>query len=239
MTEPVRLARRVAQQMGCSRREAELYIEGAWVRVDGRLVEEPQFRVTDDQAVMIDPDARPLPIAPATFLLHKPAGHARPEDLLTAQARAADAAPAQRLVARHRLHQQVMLPLPALASGLAIWSQDPHVIRRLEEDAETLEQELMVGVEGAVSPEQLRRLCHGLSFNGRPLPPIKVSVGSSSETSTRLRFALKGIRPGQVPSMCTDVGLRITSMLRQRIGRVGLGGLAPGQWRFLQPGERF
>jgi 23S rRNA pseudouridine2604 synthase len=239
VTEPIRLARRVALQTGCSRREAELLIEGAWVRVDGQLVEEPQARVADTQAVTLDPGARPLPIPAATFLLSQPADTSQPQALLTPERRAPDDGSGIRLVARHRAHQIPLLPLPALGAGLAVWSQDPAVQRRLQEDADTLEQEVMVSVDGAVTPEQLARLCHGLSFNGRPLPPIKVSVGSSSAQATRLRFALKGIRPGQVPSMCADVGLHMTGLLRQRIGRIGLGGLAPGQWRLLRPGERF
>ena len=47
MTEPVRLAKRVAALAQCSRREAEMYIEGGWVRVDGVTVEEPQFKVLE------------------------------------------------------------------------------------------------------------------------------------------------------------------------------------------------
>ncbi len=41
MNEPVRLAKRVAALVPCSRSEAEQYIEGGWVRVDGQVVEEP------------------------------------------------------------------------------------------------------------------------------------------------------------------------------------------------------
>ena len=35
MSEPVRLAKRVVALTRCSRREAEQYIEGGWVTVDG------------------------------------------------------------------------------------------------------------------------------------------------------------------------------------------------------------
>ena len=56
MSEPIRLAKHLAQMLGCSRREAELYIEGGWVSVDGQVVEEPQFRVAD-QSVLLHPDA--------------------------------------------------------------------------------------------------------------------------------------------------------------------------------------
>ena len=73
MTEPVRLSKRVADMVPCSRREAEQYIEGGWVRVDGQVVETPQFRV-GTQTVVIDPKASLAPLLPVTLLLHKPAG---------------------------------------------------------------------------------------------------------------------------------------------------------------------
>ena len=44
-----RLSKRLARELPCSRREAELYIAGGWVRVDGRIVEEPQFKVVDER----------------------------------------------------------------------------------------------------------------------------------------------------------------------------------------------
>jgi len=73
MTEPVRLSKRVAELAGCSRSEAEQYVQGGWVRVDGIVVEEPQFKVTDQQ-VALDPEARLEAAEPATFILHKPSG---------------------------------------------------------------------------------------------------------------------------------------------------------------------
>ena len=76
---------------------------------------------------------------------------------------------------------------------------------------------------------------HGLSFNGRPLQPIKVSW----QNENRLRFALKGIRPGQITSMCEAVGLRVEAIKRIRIGRVPLAKVPEGAWRFLQGWERF
>ena len=38
MTEPLRLAKRVAELLACSRSEAEQYIAGGWVSVDGVVV---------------------------------------------------------------------------------------------------------------------------------------------------------------------------------------------------------
>ncbi len=59
----------------CSRREAEQYIEGGWVRVNGLVVETPQFKV-QDQRVELDPKATLDPVSPVSLLLHKPPGYA-------------------------------------------------------------------------------------------------------------------------------------------------------------------
>src|SRR5450830_284825 len=71
--EGERLAKRVAEMVPCSRREAEQYIEGGWVSVNGQVVEEPMFRVSDHR-VEIDPDASLLELCAVTLLLHKPPG---------------------------------------------------------------------------------------------------------------------------------------------------------------------
>ena len=76
--EPLRLSKRVAAQLGCSRSDAELTIVGGWVRVDGSVVEQPQARVRPEQRVDIDPAARLVPLEPATLVWHKPAGVALP-----------------------------------------------------------------------------------------------------------------------------------------------------------------
>jgi 23S rRNA pseudouridine2604 synthase len=235
VTEPVRLAKRVAELKGCSRREAEQYIEGGWVTVDGQVVEEPQFRV-QHQAIAIDGGASLLALAPVTLLLHKAAGGA-PE--ATPNRRAKDDPSGIRMLKRHFSHLVLPAPLPREASGLVVLSQDGRILRKLTEDAATLEQELIAHVAGEVSPEQLRRLCHGLTFEGQPLPPVKVSVNSASEGETRLRFALKGVSPEHVPGMCGAVGLKLLALKRIRIGRVPLGQLPVGEWRYLMGHERF
>ena len=235
MNEPVRLAKRVAELKGCSRREAEQYIEGGWVTVDGVVIEEPQARV-QDQRVEIDPGASLLALLPITILLNKPSD-AAPE--VHPNLRASDDASAVRAIKRHLAHLVIPSVLPHEASGLVVLSQDGRILRKLTEDAAIIEQELIAQVAGEVTPQQVKRLCHGLSFRGQPLPPVKVSVNSASAGETRLRFALKGVLPEHVPGMCGEVGLRLLALKRMRLGRVSLGPLPVGQWRYLMPHERF
>jgi 23S rRNA pseudouridine2604 synthase len=249
MTEPVRLAKRIAELKRCSRREAEQYIQGGWVTVDGVVVEEPQFRVTD-QLVELSADASLLSPGEVTILLHKPTGF----EAWAAQQTATPMPPAASLLTPARLYAgdgsgirplkkhfssaELVTPLATPASGLVVFTGDWRVARKLREDARVMEHEVIVEVSGELKPgglERLNRVDHGFTFNGALLPPARVSWQSEA----RLRFALKGEHPGQIAYFCESVGLTVTAMKRLRIGRVPLSDLPAGQWRYLLAHERF
>ncbi|RYY84293.1 MAG: RNA-binding protein, partial [Comamonadaceae bacterium] len=59
------LSKVVAALVPCSRSKAEQYIAEGWVRVDGRVVEEPQRRIAATQRVELDTQARLQPVLPA------------------------------------------------------------------------------------------------------------------------------------------------------------------------------
>lgn len=244
MTNPsIRLAKAVVALTGCSRREAELYIEGGWVTVDGRIVEEPQFMVEPDaMTVALLPDAAPAPIEPVTIVMHKPPGIAADGGeqpawrRLSADTRVTEHTdPPMRVLRRHFVRLDVPMPLAVHASGLLVLTQDYGVRRRLTEDAKLIEQEYVVDVSGTIAEGGLDRLNLGITANGWKLPGCKVSWQSEQ----RLRFAAKDIRAAQIESMCQSVGLTATTIRRLRIGQVAMGKLQPGQWRYLPGFKRF
>ena len=251
MTEPVRLAKRLAEMLACSRREAEQYIEGGFVTVNGVVVEEPQARV-QNQAIALLPGASLLALTPVTLLLHKPAGYESRDaanasgdagiqtaaQLLTAANHSPDDRSGIRPLKKHFSSAELLTPLATAASGLVVFSGDWRVVRKLREDARLLEHEVVVEVSGEIRPgglERLNRIDHGFTYRGALLPPAKVSWQSEK----RLRFALKGEIPGQIAYLCESVGLTIEAMKRLRVGRMPLSQLQPGQWRYLMPYERF
>jgi 23S rRNA pseudouridine2604 synthase len=233
MTEPVRLAKNLAEMLSCSRREAELYIEGGWVTVDGQVVQEPQFRVAQ-QMIVLHPDATLAPVELVTILYHQAAGADAPPTF-NVDTRASDDASGIRPLKRHFSRLSATQPLEPNATGLVVYTQDWRVVRKLVDDAATIEQEYIVEVSGELGPHGLKQLNHGLSFNARVLPPAKVSW----QNETHLRFAIKGARLGQIAHVCQCVGLQIKSMKRIRIGKISMAKLPVGQWRYLPPDGRF
>ncbi len=240
MPDHVRLAKRVADLARCSRVEAEQYIKGGWVSVDGRVVEDPAHPVSGE-VVALDPAAQLDTVEPATVLLHKPVGY----DTISGQRAAAglvqpesrwpDDPSGVHLLERHFHRLTPLVPLDAEASGLMVLTQDGRIWRRLTEDGDEIEQEFIVEVSGDIAPYGLRRLNHGLHYNGRPLRPCKASW----QNEVRLRFALKGVQGGQLRDMCAQVGLDVVAIRRIRIGKVPLAKMPAGMWRYLPVGERF
>jgi 23S rRNA pseudouridine2604 synthase len=238
MTESVRLAKRVAELAQCSRSEAVQYIEGGWVTVDGEVVEEPGFRV-QQQKVELLPEASLAEVEPVTILLHKPAGYdaaaTPPVQLVTPDNHASDDRAGLRFLRRHLSALTLTDRLEASASGLLVLTQDWRVARKLIDDAAKIEHEYIVEVAGERIPDGLALQTQGLTWNGKPLPPLKVSW----QNETRLRFALKSPPRGLIAHVCEKLGLKVLTMKRIRIGRVSMAGLQSGQWRYLHAFERF
>ena len=240
--EAIRLAKRVAAQLGCSRAQAERYIASGGISVDGKVVEDPASRVLPSQDVRVLRGASAEEAPPVTILLHKPAGFnsgvgARGEPALDCLApeSLAQGHGQPRFLKRHLAKLTLTNPLETDASGLVVFTQDFRVARKLLEEGDRVEQEFIVDVTGAIKEGGLALLNHGLNFNGKPIAPMKVSWQSEH----RLRFALKGVKPGLIDHMCGQVGLEIVDMRRIRIGRVPMAGLQAGQWRYLLDYERF
>ncbi|MGM3388647.1 RNA-binding protein [Stutzerimonas stutzeri] len=239
MADPIRLSKRLADQLGCSRREAELYIEGGWVRVDGEIVEAPYFKVLD-QRIELLPGASPVEVLPVTLLWHKPAGVPCPTepvpgyDLLAKAPRwdADDARQTPR--GRHFARQQLLLPLATEASGLLVFSQQREVIRALTQTRTPHEQEYVIEVRGEPKAGGLDRLAKGLAHRGREL-----KAKASWQSENRLRVVAKAPRADDLRLICEAVGLEMLACKRIRIGRLSMAKLPVGEWRYLGDHERF
>ncbi|OIN94104.1 MAG: RNA-binding protein [Comamonadaceae bacterium CG1_02_60_18] len=90
-------------------------------------------------------------------------------------------------------------------------------------------------VQSVFPADKLALLRHGLKLDGQALQPAQVEW----QNPEQLRFVLTEGKKRQIRRMCEQVGLKVVGLKRVRVGRVMLGNLPLGQWRYLQPHERF
>jgi 23S rRNA pseudouridine2604 synthase len=121
------------------------------------------------------------------------------------------------------------------SSGLLVLTQDGQVARQLISPNSVIEKEYVVRLTERVPTAALVRMRGELTLDGRLLKPALIT-----QTDDRtLHLVLQEGRKRQIRRMCDLVGLRVHSLVRVRIGRVGLGDLSRGRWRYLDSGEVF
>lgn len=228
----------------CSRREADRYIERGLVIVDGEVVSQLGTRVSPDALIELAEAGRKRRDAQATFLMNKPIGyvsaqaedgHRPASDLLSKESRWKDDRTPRRF---HPAQLRGLAPAGRLdidSTGLLVLTQDGRVPRRIIGENSDVDKEYLVRVEGHLSAEGLNLLNHGLSLDDKPLKPAKVSW----QNEDQLRFILREGKKRQIRRMCELVGLKVVGLKRIRIGKVMLGNLPTGQWRYLRDGEQF
>jgi len=260
----VRLNKRMADLGLCSRREADEWIARGWVLVNGEpaVMGQP---VAPDAKVEVLPQARHQKAGQVTILLHKPMGYVsgQPEDGHEAAATLIGAPSQWRGDARtpgdrRRFapeHTRGLAPCGRLdidSVGLLVLTQDGRIARQLIGESSGIEKEYLVRVHyapngpqgaGVVSqnvqavfpPEKLALLRHGLSLDEQALKPAQVDWMNPEQ----LRFVLNEGKKRQIRRMCEQVGLHVVGLKRIRIGKVVLGNLPVGQWRYLGVDEEF
>ncbi len=242
--EKIRISKLMAERGLCSRREADAYIERGWVRVDGMVVSELGSKAFPDQEITLERQAQRRQTSRITILLNKPVGY------VSGQAESGYRPAVSLIDARSRYrvdksplrfepsHLRGLAPAGRLdidSQGLLVLTQDGRIARQLISDDSDIDKEYLVRVQGRIAGNGLALLNHGLMLDGKPLQQAEVAW----QNEDQLRFVLREGKKRQIRRMCEQVGLKVIGLKRVRIGRIVLGDLPPGQWRYLKEGERF
>lgn len=242
--EKIRLSKLMSEQGLCSRREADSYIERGWVLVDGVPVTELGTRIYPNQRITLAKEAQSRQQARVTILLNKPLGYVsgqaeegyRPAvTLINVQSHFAGDRSPQRFSPAHLRGLAPAGRLDIDSTGLLVLTQDGRIAKQLIGEDSEIDKEYLVRVEGKLSERGLASLNFGLSLDGAALKPAKVAW----QNKDQLRFILREGKKRQIRRMCELVGLTVLGLKRVRIGKVMLGHLPIGQWRYLGPDERF
>ena len=248
--EPERLSKRMSALGLASRREADEWIERGWVKVDGQVAI-LGLKVLPHQKITIDKQAQSQQARKVTVLLNKPIGYVsgQAEDgyqpavvLVTPENLWRDPKSNAAPVRVRRQDLLGVVPAGRLdidSTGLLILTQDGRIAKQLIGEDSMVEKEYLVRVRytrsGKLPHADMQRLTHGLSLDGKALRPAKVWW----QNDDQLRFVLREGKKRQIRRMCEAVGLQVLGLKRVRVGKVMLGDLPIGKWRFLGAGESF
>lgn len=224
-----RIAKALARAGLCSRREAERWIAGGRVTVNGRVLESPAVAVGPADAILVD--GKPIPAAEPTRLwrYHKPRGlitsHRDPQGRPTVFERLPKDLP--RVVSVGRLDFN--------SEGLLLLTNDGALARHLEHPSTGWTRRYRVRAHGTVDPDKLKRLADGATVDGVRYGPVDARLESAKGANAWLAFSLKEGKNREVRKLCAHLGLDVTRLIRIAYGPFQLGDLPRGEVAVVPP----
>ena len=238
---------RVLNKLGaCSRSQAVELVRAGRVRVDGRIVSDPE-KPTDAQA-RIEVDGAPLGQVRRVYLmLNKPRGYVTSASdergretvyALIADARQADAT--QIDATQIDALTTWIAPVGRLdkaSEGLLLFSNDSTWAARLTDPATHLDKTYHVQIDTLPDAALLQRLTRGIDEGGDRLAAKSVRELRRGAKNAWLEIVLDEGRNRHIRRLLDSFDVAVLRLIRVAIGPLPLGALGKGKWRVLTPDE--
>jgi 23S rRNA pseudouridine2605 synthase len=225
-----RLNKFISNSARTARRKAdELIIQGR-VTVNKKIVKEPGIRIDPENDVVKLDGEKLKPVKQWVYIvLYKPAGYitttsddrGRPTvmDLIGLNAR--------------------LYPVGRLdydTEGVLLLTNDGYFANLMMHPSREVFKVYLVKVDKPVQPRDIEKLRKGIVIDGRPTARAEVKIIENSDYRC-LRISIHEGRNRQIKRMFEALGYRVVKLKRIQFAGIGLGGLKPGQWRYLTVDE--
>jgi pseudouridine synthase len=229
---PLKTLERVLSKAGVgSRVEARSWIHAGRVKVNRRLIRNPDHWV-DMERDRVQFDGKPLaPRERLYLLLYKPTGY------LTTYKDPQGRATVYDLIADVGTFLSPVGRLDLDTSGLLLMTNDNQFAERVTNPQSHVPKTYLVKASILLSDTQLDRLRDGVELDDGPTRPAVVNRVRDSAKYTHFEITLTEGRNRQVRRMVEALGARVLKLVRVRVGGIGIGKLPIGKWRLLTRSE--
>jgi 23S rRNA pseudouridine2605 synthase len=231
-TTPVFGLARVLSKRGiCSRSQGEKLVREGRVRVDGKIVRDPEFPVAGLERIELDGEGAKA-TSPVYIAMNKPRGIV----VTAVDERGRDTV--------YSLLEGAGLPwigpvgrLDKASEGLLLLSNDTVWAAGITEPSTHVAKTYHVQVEGRPDEATVAAMLAGVVDAGETLRATAVSVLRQGERNAWLEVTLDEGRNRHIRRLLAALGFDVRRLLRTAIGDLVLGELAKGQWRHLTDAE--
>ena len=227
-----RLQKVLAKAGVASRRKAEELIRQGKVRVDGMVVTE--------MGTKVDPITQDIECEGVTLvsqeekiyiLLHKPSGYLSTVD-----------DPQGRPIVTDLLKniKERVYPVGRLdldTEGALLLTNDGELAQKILHPSHEVNKTYVAKVKGVPTRKKLEALSKGIELEGRKTWPASIKVLNTKAQSATIQITIHEGRKRQVRKMFGAIGHPVLELKRTAYGRLELGELGSGKYRFLTPGD--
>ena len=214
----------------CSRRKAEELILSGRVTVNGQPAALGTTADPDGDEILVDGSPLPSQKDHVYIMLNKPRG------FVTTLADEKGRANAAQLVADCGVRVYPVGRLDMDSEGLLLFTNDGEFANRLMHPKHQVDKTYDTWVTGYTSAA-CQRLLQPMELDGYLLKKPKVELLEANGDRAKLRITIHEGRNRQVRRMCEIAGMYVTRLRRIREGKLWLGKLEKGKWRYLTVAE--
>lgn len=230
--EKIRLQKFFTDNKIMSRRSAEKIIEAGNVKVNGQIAKlgdkvDPENDIVEYNGKEIKNNSS----SKKYLMLNKPLGY------VTTTSDEKGRETVLSLVADVGERVYPVGRLDMYSEGLLILTNDGELTNRLTHPKNNMPKTYSVIIKGDVSPDALHTLNSPMEIDGYKLKPVKVRIVSQKNGNTNTLFTLNEGRNRQIRKMCEKCGLTIMRLTRISVGKLKLGELERGKYRYLTQNE--
>ena len=228
MTE--RLQKILSSRGVCSRRKAEEYILAGRVTCNGRVCTLGETADPEADQIMLDGKVIPAGNASVYIMLHKPRG------FVTTLSDEKGRRNAAQLVADCGQRVYPVGRLDMDSEGLLLFTNDGAFANAMMHPKHEVDKIYEVWVTG-FTQENLEKLKQPIELDGYTIKTPGVKLVKAAGGQALIRVTIHEGRNRQVRRMCSAAGLHVTRLRRVGEGKLTLGDLPKGKWRYLTEDE--
>lgn len=222
--ENIRLNRFLASCGVGSRRTCDQMIQDGKIVVNGKVCTSLATRVSESDFVKIG-NKRVQPQALTTVLFNKPRGY------VCTKSDEKERETIYSLIPPAMHHLNHVGRLDADSEGLLVLTNDGDLAQALTHPRQKVEKEYLVTLNQSYGPDEMEKLLSGV----RTPEGIAKAEAVARVSARRIRVILTTGLKRQIREMFKGLGLRVTKLVRLRVGSVWGGDLAVGRYETMTP----
>lgn len=225
----IRLNKYIAECGICSRRKADILIESGKVLVNDIVIKDLGVKIDDTKdQVKVDGKTISKENKYVYIMLNKPKGYVTTNSEQFGRKSVLDL-----IDTDYRIFPIGRLDM--YTEGLLLLTNDGEFANKLMHPKNKVEKTYIANVKGNITEEKTEHLRNGVDIGGYITKPAKVRIISKDNNEIEIKISEGKNR--QVRKMCENVGLRVLNLKRTSVGKLNLGNLKIGKYRYLNKNE--
>lgn len=226
----MRIQKFMAQCGVASRRKSEELILKGLVQVNGAIIKEPGFPVDPDKDEIIVNGKKLTEASKIYIMINKPKGVLSTSEDTHGRQRVLDLVPT-----KERLYTVGRLDMDT--EGLLLLTNDGELTFYLTHPKHEFSKTYLGLVKGCPDHQSLERFRQGLDIEDYHTAPAAIQIVKKNREASLLEISIHEGKNRQIRKMCAAIGHPIIDLKRVAIGKITLGDLKPGDWRYLNNDE--